>query len=76
MMGDLQPDPWPVAQDKRPLQSAGVALSLAVSLLEVSNVCYCDSDTIVKYYHKTTENLLSEPWCFECNVNLVLVITR
>ncbi|XP_065882430.1 protein transport protein Sec23A-like [Dysidea avara] len=36
MMGDLQPDPWPVAQDKRPLQSAGVALSLAVSLLEVT----------------------------------------
>ena len=36
MMGDLQPDPWPVAQDKRPLQSAGVALPLAISLLEVS----------------------------------------
>lgn len=36
MMADLQPDPWPVHQDKRALRAAGTALSLAVSLMEVS----------------------------------------
>ena len=35
MMADLQPDPWPVHQDKRALRAAGTALSLAVSLMEV-----------------------------------------
>lgn len=33
----LQRDPWPVEQDKRPLRCTGVALGVAVSLLEVSN---------------------------------------
>ena len=32
----LQRDPWPVANDKRPLRCTGVALSVAVGLLEVS----------------------------------------
>jgi len=36
LLGELQVDPWPVAADKRPLRSTGVALSVAVSLLEVS----------------------------------------
>ena len=36
MIGDIQADPWPVHQGNRPLRSTGVALSLAVSLLEVS----------------------------------------
>ncbi|KJE96351.1 hypothetical protein, variant [Capsaspora owczarzaki ATCC 30864] len=31
---ELQRDPWPVANDKRPLRSTGVALSVAVGLLE------------------------------------------
>lgn len=31
----LQRDPWPVANDKRPLRCMGVALSVAVGLLEV-----------------------------------------
>jgi len=35
LLGELQPDPWPVAADKRPLRSTGVAMSIAVSLLEV-----------------------------------------
>ena len=35
MIGDIQADPWPVHQGNRPLRSTGVALSLAVSLLEV-----------------------------------------
>lgn len=32
----LARDPWPVANDKRPLRCAGVAISVAVGLLEVS----------------------------------------
>lgn len=35
LLGELQRDPWPVSQGKRPLRSAGVALSIAVGLLEV-----------------------------------------
>ncbi|XP_013414578.1 protein transport protein Sec23A isoform X2 [Lingula anatina] len=34
LLGELQSDPWPVAQGKRPLRSSGVALSIAVGLLE------------------------------------------
>ena len=42
LLGELQRDPWPVAQGKRPLRSTGVALSIAVGLLEVSYhiICY------------------------------------
>ena len=36
LLGELQRDPWPVSQGKRPLRSTGVALSIAVGLLEVS----------------------------------------
>src|SRR6218665_3250427 len=35
LLGELQKDPWPVAQGKRPLRSTGVAISIAVGLLEV-----------------------------------------
>lgn len=35
LLGELQRDPWPVTQGKRPLRSTGVALSVAVGLLEV-----------------------------------------
>lgn len=31
----LTRDPWPVANDKRPLRCTGVALSVAIGLLEV-----------------------------------------
>ncbi|CAH1792238.1 unnamed protein product [Owenia fusiformis] len=34
LLGELQRDPWPVAQGKRPLRSLGTALSIAVGLLE------------------------------------------
>lgn len=37
LLGELQRDPWPVPQGKRPLRSTGVALSIAVGLLEVLN---------------------------------------
>jgi len=36
LLGELQTDPWPVAADKRPYRSTGAALSIAISLLEVS----------------------------------------
>lgn len=36
LLGELQRDPWPVTQGKRPLRSLGVAMSIAVGLLEVS----------------------------------------
>jgi len=36
LLGELQRDPWNVAQGKRPLRSTGVAMSIAVGLLEAS----------------------------------------
>ncbi|KAK2104129.1 Protein transport protein Sec23A [Saguinus oedipus] len=38
LLGELQRDPWPVPQGKRPLRSSGVALSIAVGLLEVGKI--------------------------------------
>ena len=37
ILEQLPRDPWPVASDKRPARCTGVALSVAVGLLEVSN---------------------------------------
>ena len=37
LLSELQRDPWPVSQGKRPLRSTGVALSIAVGLLEVGS---------------------------------------
>ena len=37
LLNELQRDPWPVPQGKRPLRSSGVALSIAVGLLEALN---------------------------------------
>lgn len=42
LLGELQRDPWPVTQGKRPLRSTGVALSIAVGLLEVLLVLLCE----------------------------------
>lgn len=36
VLENLQRDPWPVANDKRPLRCTGVALSVAIGLLEAS----------------------------------------
>ena len=49
LLGELQRDPWPVAQGKRSLRSTGVALSIAVGLLEVSNVSYISVGLFVRY---------------------------
>ena len=38
LLGELQRDPWPVQVGKRPLRSTGMALSIAVGLLEVRTV--------------------------------------
>ena len=35
LLGEMQRDPWPVHQAKRPLRATGAALSVAVGLLEV-----------------------------------------
>lgn len=34
MLGEMQRDPWPIAQGKRPLRATGAALGIAVGLLE------------------------------------------
>ena len=39
ILESLTRDPWPVASDKRPLRCTGVALSVAVGLLEVCQSC-------------------------------------
>lgn len=36
LLNELQHDPWPVPQGKRPLRSTGVALSLAIGLVEAT----------------------------------------
>lgn len=38
LLGELQHDPWPVAQGKRPLRCTGTALSIAIGLLEVCSL--------------------------------------
>ena len=37
VLEQLQRDAWPVTNDKRPLRCTGVAISVAVGLLEVSD---------------------------------------
>jgi protein transport protein SEC23 len=37
ILGNLQKDAWPVLQGKRPMRCTGVAMSVAVGLLEVSD---------------------------------------
>lgn len=44
----LSRDPWPVEQDKRPLRCTGVALGVAVALLEVSQYFPSVADDIVR----------------------------
>ena len=36
LIGDLQRDPWPISSGMRPLRATGVAISLAISLLETT----------------------------------------
>lgn len=39
LIDQLEPDPWPVPEGKRPLRCTGAALSVALSLLEASYPC-------------------------------------
>lgn len=47
LLGELQRDPWPVPTGKRPLRSTGVALSIAIGLLEVWSPLYINLSTII-----------------------------
>jgi protein transport protein SEC23 len=44
ILENLSRDPWPVASDKRPARCTGVALSVAVGLLEVRHQRYFAKD--------------------------------
>jgi protein transport protein SEC23 len=48
LLGELQRDPWPVQQAKRPLRSTGAALSVAIGLLEV--FLFSKISTSIKYF--------------------------
>lgn len=54
LLGELQRDPWPVAQGKRPLRSTGVALSIAIGLLEVKFLIFQNS-IFVLFFSKTEQ---------------------
>lgn len=55
LLGELQRDPWPVSQGKRPLRSTGVALSVAVGLLEVQYITHTLRDMQLNFsrYERT-----------------------
>nr|BAA02209.1 MSEC66 [Mus musculus] len=46
LLGELQRDPWPVPQGKRPLRPSGVALSIAVGLLECTPQHWCSDHDV------------------------------
>ena len=50
LLWELQYDPWPVTQGKRPLRSVGVAMSLAVGLLEVRGIFHQQPLELHKHY--------------------------
>ncbi len=60
LLGELQRDPWPVSQGKRPLRSTGVAVSIAIGLLEVIKM-------LAKRCHKLCINKSKNKciWCLE-----------
>ena len=57
LLGELQRDPWPVAQGKRPQRSVGAALSIAVGLLEVRE------RTTLHGVAEGFYGLFKEEWC-------------
>jgi hypothetical protein len=40
ILEQLQLDPWPVANDKRPLRSTGTAMAVSIGLIEVLFILY------------------------------------
>ena len=68
MLSELQGDPWPVMQARRPLRATGVALSVAVGLLEVPATYSCvsnvyDSLFVVMYTFLCVSVHVSEYGC-------------
>lgn len=63
LLGELQRDPWPVPQGKRPLRSTGVALSVAVGLLEVEHT------NIYILYIKVIQILLHYEYVYTLHVH-------
>lgn len=60
LLGELQRDPWPVPQGKRPLRSSGVALSIAVGLLEVGTALFWNVDVYVCVWNDMYKVMLHE----------------
>lgn len=51
ILEELQRDPKPVKNDRRPLRSTGAAISIAVSLMEVSSIIIIIEDPRGSYLH-------------------------
>lgn len=64
ILESLARDPWPVANDKRPLRCTGNAVSVAVGLLEVSCEQYYPSVTNHWSIRLLTPTLVRESWYF------------
>ena len=69
LIGDIQHDPWPVQRGNRPLRATGVALSVAIGLLEVYmsesvcvSVCVCVCVCVMTILPLSPE-YLSKCWC-------------
>ena len=58
ILESLSRDPWPVANDKRPLRCTGNAVSVAVGLLEVNQVVAPLPSLI-----SSLTDYLSQHWC-------------
>jgi hypothetical protein len=68
LLGELQRDPWPVAQGKRPLRSTGVALSIAVGLLEVINIkLQWQSKVLIMISKKVKRVYFYNDMVYQCN---------
>ena len=60
----LSRDPWPVANDKRPLRCTGNAVSVAVGLLEVGCDDFHPSVVNLSPVRPRTLTPVRESWCF------------
>lgn len=61
LLNELLKDPWPVSQGMRPLRSTGMALSIAVSLLEVISNYY--QWQYIEMYMYIFTVYISKYWC-------------
>lgn len=59
LLGELQRDPWNVGQGKRHLRSTGVALSIAVGLLEVFSFKFLSNLTRIMVFYFSQIALLN-----------------